>query len=143
MDGQLYNLNYLQEVFQGNDAMVCRILDLFELEVPGYFEEMAVRLAQGQWKDLHPLAHKAKSSLGMLGMTDVLQHILYIESVSRGGLAPQDIETRLKAAKAELDLAIGALSADRETLNLVKAARLDAKAKAGLSPGNRRGLKRA
>ena len=30
-----YNLDYLQQVFQGNEAMVQRILDVFEEQVPG------------------------------------------------------------------------------------------------------------
>ena len=38
MSAPLYNLDYLKQVFQGNDAMVHRILDLFEVEVPRYFD---------------------------------------------------------------------------------------------------------
>lgn len=108
-----YNLDYLQQVFQGNEAMVQRILDVFEEQVPGYFVEMNERWSSGQWRDLHPLAHKAKSSLGMLGMTGVLEHVLYIEEVSRRGEQPDQIEARLTAAKVALEAAMAALAQDR------------------------------
>ena len=65
MQANHYNLDYLKQVFQGNDAMVLRILDIFEEEVPKYFAEMSRLASTGQWDGLHPLAHKAKSSIGM------------------------------------------------------------------------------
>ncbi|MDG1381974.1 MAG: Hpt domain-containing protein [Flavobacteriales bacterium] len=143
MNAELYNLSYLQEVFQGNDAMVRRILDLFEVQVPGYFDEMESRLAHGQWRQLHPLAHKAKSSLGMLGMEGVLYHTLHIETVSRSGLQPEDIPERLRAARAALDLAMAALSTDRDRLHLMGAARTEGKTHGSSTIDSERGLKRA
>ena len=80
-----YNLDYLQQVFQGNDAMVRRILDLFEEQVPGYLTEMEDRWRQGEWRKLHPMAHKARSSISMLGMTSLLEDIVHIEHTSRSG----------------------------------------------------------
>lgn len=71
MHANHYNLDYLKQVFQGNDAMVLRILDIFEEEVPKYFAEMS-RLGNADlWGELHPLAHKAKSSIGMLGNVNI------------------------------------------------------------------------
>ena len=78
-----YNLDYLQQVFQGNDAMVRRILDSFEEQVPAYFTEMERRWRSGRWRDIHPLAHKAKSSIGILGMQALLEEVLVLERTSR------------------------------------------------------------
>ena len=108
-----YNLDYLQQVFQGNDAMVRRILDSFEEQVPAYFEEMDRRWRSGRWKDIHPLAHKAKSSIGMLGMADLLEHVLRIELVSRSCSSPEDMESRLVAARKLLALALDDMRRDR------------------------------
>ena len=108
-----YNLDYLQQVFQGNDAMVQRILDSFEEQVPAYFEEMNRRWRSGRWQDIHPLAHKAKSSIGMLGMNGLLDHVLYIEQVSRTASSPGDIGERLEQACALLTLALDAMRRDR------------------------------
>ena len=108
-----YNLDYLQQVFQGNDAMVRRILDLFEEQVPGYLAEMEVRWQRGEWRKLHPLAHKARSSINMLGMAPLLEDILHIEQVSRSGVDPGDIGERLVSARRALDLGLDALRRDR------------------------------
>jgi len=108
-----YNLDYLQQVFQGNDAMVRRILDLFEEQVPGYLTEMEDRWRQGEWRKLHPLAHKARSSISMLGMASLLEDILHIEHTSRSGVDPGDIGERLVSARTALDLGLEALRRDR------------------------------
>ena len=110
-----YNLDYLQQVFQGNDAMVQRILDSFEEQVPAYFEEMNRRWRSGRWQDIHPLAHKAKSSIGMLGMNGLLDHVLHIEQVSRTASSPGDIGERLEQACALLTLARDAMRRDRSS----------------------------
>ena len=104
-----YNLDYLQQVFQGNDAMVHRILDSFEEQVPGYLDEMEARWSRGEWRDLHPLAHKARSSISMLGMQSLLDDIVHIERTSRSGENEGDIGVRLGSAKRSLSLALDAL----------------------------------
>lgn len=108
-----YNLDYLQQVFQGNDAMVLRILDVFEEEVPKYFAEMERLGRLGQWRDLHPLAHKAKSSIGMLGMKELLEEVLRIETLSRSGGDDHALGQAVSRAGWLLDTVLGALKADR------------------------------
>ena len=134
-----YNLDYLQQVFQGNDAMVCRILDSFEEQVPGYLDEMEARWSRGEWQNLHPLAHKARSSISMLGMQSLLDDILHIESTSRNGEDEGDIGARLGSARRSLSLALDALRRDRAGQAL---GRTDRPA-TGASRTGRAGLRRA
>ena len=108
-----YNLDYLQQVFQGNEAMVHRILDSFEAQVPGYLNEMESRWRNGDWQNIHPIAHKARSSINMLGMKPLLEDVLQIERMSRSGLHEGDIGARLKTARVSLELALDALRRDR------------------------------
>ena len=107
-----YNLDYLQQVFQGNDAMVRRILDSFEEQVPAYFTEMERRWRSGRWRDIHPLAHKAKSSIGMLGMQALLEEVLVLERTSRTAEDPGDMAERLVRARALLDQALDEMRRD-------------------------------
>ena len=108
-----YNLDYLQQVFQGNDAMVYRILDSFEAQVPGYLDEMESRWRNGDWQNIHPIAHKARSSISMLGMKPLLEDVLHIERTSRSGLHEGDIGARIKTARVLLELALEDLREDR------------------------------
>lgn len=107
-----YNLDYLQQVFQGNDAMVRRILDSFEEQVPAYFTEMERRWRSGRWRDIHPLAHKAKSSIGMLGMQALLEEVLALERTSRTAEDPDGMAERLVRARALLDQALDEMRRD-------------------------------
>ena len=121
MSAKQYNLDYLKQVFQGNDAMVLRILDIFEGEVPRYFAAM-VRLGQeDKWSELHPLAHKAKSSVGMLGMQPLLEDVLAIEQASRSGGSADILAPLLERAALRLESALQALRADRERQGLHQA----------------------
>ena len=113
MSANHYNLDYLKQVFQGNDAMVRRILDLFESEVPRYFEEMEDRMSKGAWRELHPLAHKAKSSIGMLGMQRLLDEVLIIEHQSRAGTSKEEVGRALVAARQLLTVAMAEMAGNR------------------------------
>ena len=108
-----YNLDYLKQVFQGNDAMVLRILDIFEEEVPKYFGEMSQLAEAGAWGGLHPLAHKAKSSIGMLGMQKLLEEVVAVEHMSRTAGDEVQLNAALSRATVHLDTALGALRRDR------------------------------
>lgn len=108
-----YTLDYLQQVFQGNDAMVLRILDVFEEEVPKYFEAMEKLGREHRWRELHPLAHKAKSSIGMLGMHALLEKVLLVETLSRSGKDDVALSMALQAARQLLDAGLDVLRKDR------------------------------
>ena len=113
MSAPLYNLDYLKQVFQGNDAMVHRILDLFEVEVPRYFDTMKELAAQGRWRELHPIAHKAKSSIGMLGMQGLLEKVIEVERLSRTGSDDAALAVVLNQSGVLLSEAMSALLAQR------------------------------
>ena len=118
MSAKQYNLDYLKQVFQGNEAMVLRILDIFEVEVPRYFAAMARLGQEDKWNELHPLAHKAKSSVGMLGMQPLLEDVLAIEQASRSGGDADILAPLLERASRRLESALHALRADRERQGL-------------------------
>lgn len=78
-----YDLSYLNQVFQGNKEMVNNIINLFLQQVPGYITEMEECVRKNEPMSLHPLAHKAKSSISMLGIKDMEGDILKIEQDSK------------------------------------------------------------
>lgn len=80
---QLFDLSYLNQVFQGNQEMISSIIRLFLDQVPGYIEEMKECVERDDLLSLHPLAHKAKSSVAMLGIKSMEHSILKIEFGSK------------------------------------------------------------
>lgn len=81
--GQRYDLSYLNQVFQGNREMIDNIIRLFLQQVPEYIREMEECVRKNEPLSLHPLAHKAKSSVSMLGIKDMEHDILKIENDSK------------------------------------------------------------
>jgi HPt (histidine-containing phosphotransfer) domain-containing protein len=78
-----YDLSYLNQVFQGNREMINNIIHLFLQQVPEYVREMEECVRKNEPLSLHPLAHKAKSSVSMLGIRDLEVDILQIEQDSK------------------------------------------------------------
>lgn len=82
-NGVFFDLSYLNQVFQGNKVLINQIIQLFLDQVPGYISEMEDTAGKGRLNELHPLAHKAKSSIAMLGMRQLEQLVLQIEFNSK------------------------------------------------------------
>lgn len=78
-----YDLSYLNQIFQGNREMINNIISLFIQQVPDYINEMEECVRKNEPLSLHPLAHKAKSSISMLGIKDMETDILQIEQDSK------------------------------------------------------------
>jgi HPt (histidine-containing phosphotransfer) domain-containing protein len=86
--------------------MVDLILGLFRAQIPGYLKQMESRFEKGDWHTLHPLAHKAKSGLSMLGMQPLYEIFVEIELRSRHGSSGEGLEPLLIAARALLDASL-------------------------------------
>ena len=82
-EGQLFDLSYLNQIFQSNDEMINNIINLFLEQVPEYIQEMVNCVERNDLPSLHPLAHKAKSSIAMLGLKSMEKKILQIEHDSK------------------------------------------------------------
>lgn len=80
---QLFDLSYLNQIFQGNKEMISNIITLFLDQVPGYIDEMKACVERDDLLSLHPLAHKAKSSIAILGIKTMETKILKIEFDSK------------------------------------------------------------
>jgi HPt (histidine-containing phosphotransfer) domain-containing protein len=63
--------------------MINNIIQLFLQQVPGYISEMEECVRKNEPLSLHPLAHKAKSSVSMLGIRIMETDILKIEQDSK------------------------------------------------------------
>ncbi len=111
-----YDLTYLNHVFHGNESMVHEIVQLFLIQAPQYGHDMTSCIRQARWSDLHPLAHKMKSSVNMLGMAGLVTLILDIEHTSKFGKNPSKLPGLVSELTSEMEVVCEVLSKDlRET----------------------------
>jgi len=101
---QLFDLSYLNQIFQGNKDMINDIIKLFLDQVPEYIGEMVDCVERNDLLRLHPLAHKAKSSIAMLGLKNMEINILQIEQDSKHNRNMEALPNLVNQVKDECDI---------------------------------------
>ena len=104
-----YDLTYLNQVFYGNESMVREIVQLFLHQSPELSRTMTRCVRQSRWQELHPLAHKLKSSVTMLGMEALTPLVLDIERISKFGHDPSALPGLVSKLTLELETITRAL----------------------------------
>ena len=107
-----YDLTYLNQVFHGNESMVQEIVQLFLSQAPQFGQDMNASIRQSRWSHLHPLAHKLKSSVNMLGMSGLVPLVLDIERISKFEEEPSRLPELVSTLTAEMEVVCKALSQD-------------------------------
>lgn len=107
-----YDLTYLNQVFYGNESMVREIVQLFLQQSPELARTMTRCVRQSRWQELHPLAHKLKSSVTMLGMEALTPLVLEIERISKFGRDPSALPELVSRLTLELETVTRALDND-------------------------------
>lgn len=108
---RLFDLSYLNQIFQGNQEMIRNIIGLFLQQVPQYIQEMEECLHRNDLAGLHPLAHKAKSSISMLGLRTMEEMVLRIERSSKEHRNIEQLPELVAQVRTECELANRQLSA--------------------------------
>ncbi len=81
------NLDYLHSMSGGMNELIIEMIDLFRDQIPEFLERMKKALNDKNWSELSEAAHKAKSSINIMGMDDL-------------GNELNELEMKAKEAKA-------------------------------------------
>ena len=65
------NLTYLRTITDGNKAIIREMIEMFLMQIPVFIQNMNDDYQTGNFLALGKEAHKAKSSLQILGMTEL------------------------------------------------------------------------
>jgi HPt (histidine-containing phosphotransfer) domain-containing protein len=84
------NLDYLRTITEGDTESVRELIILFIEQVPEFIENLKKFLAEGRYAELGSEAHKAKSSVMIMGMDD-LGHDM--KTLQLATIARTDVET--------------------------------------------------
>jgi HPt (histidine-containing phosphotransfer) domain-containing protein len=104
MDYKFINIEYLDSVSGGDPEIINEIVEIFKEQSIEIYNEMKSYLKQKNYNSLGLLAHKAKSSVAIMGMNDLAVMLKTFELQAREGKEPQLYEsyiTRFKTETAE------------------------------------------
>jgi HPt (histidine-containing phosphotransfer) domain-containing protein len=101
MEYKFINTEYLDSVSNGDNSVTIEIIDLFREQVVEMYNEMRGLLAQKNYYNLGLLAHKAKSSVAIMGMADLAAMLKTFELQAKEGKEPEKYESYVNRFRDE------------------------------------------
>jgi HPt (histidine-containing phosphotransfer) domain-containing protein len=89
MDYKFINMEYLDSVSGGDTEIISELVTIFREQSVEIYNEMKALLTAKNYKSLGLLAHKAKSSVAIMGMNDLANMLKTLELQAREGLESQ------------------------------------------------------
>lgn len=79
------DLSYLKNMSDGNQQLVLDMIDIFKSQVTEFTTGMDSLYAKKEFENLGRLAHKAKSSISIMGLNDLALELKTFENLVRSG----------------------------------------------------------
>jgi HPt (histidine-containing phosphotransfer) domain-containing protein len=98
------DLSYLRDMSGGNQELVLEMINIFKDQVVEFSREMDQHLEKKEYELLGKLAHKAKSSVSIMGLQDLAVELKNLENLTREGKKVQSyagIISRFKQVTSE------------------------------------------
>lgn len=80
------DLDYLKNMSGGDSKFIREMIELFREQIEEYKAIMPDLLHKKNYLELSKVAHKAKSSVAVMGMTEVAEVLKNLEILAQGGL---------------------------------------------------------
>jgi len=102
----IINVSYLEEVCGGSKDIISEMIGIFKDQVTEFNNEMRKLLEEKNYYDLGLLAHKAKSSIAIMGMEDLALKLKDLEQKAKTGEEPDSYPGHISDFKAQTNIAI-------------------------------------
>ncbi len=79
------NLEYLNEISDGSTDLVRDLISMFINQVPTFSEQLDRFYQNGDYISLGKLAHKIKSSVAMMGISELATDMKILENIAKDG----------------------------------------------------------
>jgi HPt (histidine-containing phosphotransfer) domain-containing protein len=106
MDYKFINTEYLDSVSGGDPEIIRELVIMFKEQSVEMYNEMKSHLSRKNYSSLGFLAHKAKSSVAIMGMTDLTLMLKVFEIQAKDGTESELYESYILKFKTETDEAV-------------------------------------
>jgi HPt (histidine-containing phosphotransfer) domain-containing protein len=80
------DLTYLKNMSAGNKELVLEMIEIFKQQVAEFNEQMNSLYSKKDFENLGKLAHKAKSSISIMGLHDLAKDLKTFENIAKAGV---------------------------------------------------------
>lgn len=106
MEYKYINTEYIDSVSAGDNSVIIEIIDMFREQVGEMYNEMKILLAEKNYYNLGLLAHKAKSSVAIMGMADLAMMLKTFELEAKEAKGPEKYESYVNRFGDETSFAL-------------------------------------
>jgi HPt (histidine-containing phosphotransfer) domain-containing protein len=103
------DLSYLREMSGGNRELILEMIGIFKEQVVEFSQEMDKLMNNKDYESLGKLAHKAKSSVSIMGMQDLAKDLKNLENLAKDGKKINSYAGIVQKFKDETAVATGEL----------------------------------
>ncbi len=114
---KLVNLDYLNEISDGNADFIIDLIEMFFKQIPEYQIYLLDLYKKKDWVNLGKLAHKAKSAILMVGMEELAGDLKKLEENAKEGININEYHEIIVKFVRESNLAIKELKEVRKKYN--------------------------
>ena len=84
------DLSYIESVCDGDQELMQELIDVFVMQVPEFFEEFDTAFQAKDAVTLSKIAHKAKSTVSIMGLSDLAEKLSKLEQEASEGAFSED-----------------------------------------------------
>ena len=103
------DLSYLVDMTEGNKGLISEMIEIFSTQVNQYRSLMLQFYIEENWEEISQLAHKAKSSVAIMGMKDLAEKLKSLEYLARDGKDTESYPVMIDEFRNECKIAIAEL----------------------------------
>lgn len=112
------DLTYLREMSGGNKELILEMIDIFRSQVIEFSEGMDNHLTNKEYEKLGKLAHKAKSSISIMGLSELATLLKSLELMACAGTDVEKYPAIIERFKSETLEAVYELNEVTKNLEL-------------------------
>ena len=100
------DLTYLRTMSAGNKELMLEMIDIFKHQVAEFTEQMSDLYEKKEYENLGKLAHKAKSSISIMGLHDLAKDLKTFENIAKAGIETEKYPMLIGKFRDETEAAI-------------------------------------
>jgi len=103
---KLINMEYLNSVSGGDKEIISELIDMFRDQSIEIYDEMKSLLLKEDYISLGMLAHKAKSSVAIMGMKELADLLKKFELHAKEGINPEEYSSFIERYRTDTNSAL-------------------------------------